>query len=156
MQYQLILQLHIQHEYFPKGNCTVLHIVPNEQTAQLIDSYQLLLKPFAGGFYLLANSERNFAIATPWVLSFNIYSKDSYFSNYTQNDSNQDVLWYYIKNPLGAAEQHKACAYLDDDSRRRPKGNVSKGLAPTMRLDLDFDAEEIDGSVEPKELIINI
>jgi hypothetical protein len=156
MQYQLILQLRIQHEYFPVGNCAALHIVPSEYTAQLIESYQLLLKPFAGGFYLLANSERNFAIAAPWVLSFNIYTNDAYFNNYTHSESNQAIFWYYIKNPLGTAEQQQACAYLDDNNDRQLSGRKPKGPAPTMKLDLDFDAEEIDRSMQPKELIIQI
>ena len=106
ISYQKWLSVKIMHNYFTKGNCPVLALVPFDTTKKIMNNYQLLSKKTDQDldFYIGMKPSGKKSVADELQGADNLYfqliSTDGYFFNYTNIDSLSEGAGFFFSNGI--------------------------------------------------------
>ena len=110
-RYMPLFSIEVEHGFFMDGRCQHLEFVPSPQTRQVIRNVGLLARFLENSihvFYDRSNIEglRLYASSAerPLSLSFKVFSRDPFFSNYTEPDIYMDNSILYFHNQEAKTE----------------------------------------------------
>ncbi|MBL4662485.1 MAG: hypothetical protein JKY22_02735 [Flavobacteriaceae bacterium] len=113
IKYHKWLELEVTHNYFPDGICSILNIIPTQNSIRIFENYQILLKKHANtvAFYIGLNDEESLDVSKHFEgisnLYFQVLLEDNLFFNYTDIDfPNEDQTFIFSnKNKDNSALQ---------------------------------------------------
>ncbi len=110
-----------KHEYYLNGVCNELEIIPTAATSALIKNYQLIFKPFSGGFALAANTARDYSSAVfkdSFTLNFEFRFLNPFFYSYTALNFDPEARYFlednFTSSVLFSPEMQTAAPELDN------------------------------------------
>lgn len=102
--YKRLFELRINHAYFKNEDCSVLQIIPSEQTKEFFSKTDLLLSKISNGVSISYNSDFMYALLAyqddDITLGFTIQSVDSFFENYTESGRFRDRSLYFSSSSV--------------------------------------------------------
>ena len=89
--YVELFAIRISHDFFENNMCSCLYLTPTDDTANVIENANLILKQSANGLQILCDKSKIDVLALymnssedDFCFEFKAYSQDSYFNSYTE------------------------------------------------------------------------
>jgi hypothetical protein len=121
--FSILTKVNFSHSYFYNGIFNGFSIKATDRTNKILQNYDLIMKPFNGGFYILF--DQNFAGSTrtrenllgeKLTLDFTLVLTDSLFYNYTESNPTQiDQYIYLFTNSLNFAGSLHAAQFVAEN-----------------------------------------
>jgi hypothetical protein len=138
-----LVKLTIEHSFFAGGLCKNLTFIPTSSTQEVMHHHQLLVKSSEYGLILLKDVEHSVLVNEPILLRFEVFSRDVYFSTYTEMTVEQDETLYYSTALCDLDQSVLVPAALPKSEMAAQHKGAKKNLsAPVFVVDIFLDADD--------------